>query len=139
MTWDFDTAARTLWQEARGEVLDGQRAVAHVIVNRLKTRRWGSTLAAVCMWPSQFSGWNNSSESQRVRTAELPDTDPALIHCGAVLQAALSEPDMTNGALYYYAPDLLTQPPFWARTMTHCGRFGTQEFFKPSEPPEPAG
>jgi N-acetylmuramoyl-L-alanine amidase len=129
MIWAFETAARTLWQEARGEPLEGQRAVAHVLVNRLKSGRWGSTLAMVCLSPLQFSGWN-LHDPNRMAAAALPDDDPTLVALGAVLQAAVDgEPDPTGGAMWYYAHSMAT-PPAWIQGATFCGRFGNQLFYK---------
>lgn len=56
MSWEDQTVLRTLAQEVRGEPLDGQKAVAHVLINRVKDGRWGKSLASVCLWKGQFSG-----------------------------------------------------------------------------------
>ena len=126
-SWSFETAARTLWQEARGEPAEGRAAVAHVLWNRLATRRWGNTLAAVCLSPLQFSGWN-AHDPNRMAAAELADDDPVLQDCRAVLAAAKDAPDPTGGALYYYA--LSIPPPLWSTTMMPAGRFGHQRFYR---------
>lgn len=129
MDWAFATAARTIWQEARGEPLVGQQAVAHVIVNRLKSGRWGHSLATVCLAPLQFSGWD-ASDPNRMAAAALHDDDPALLALGTILQAAVDGgPDPTSGAMWYYATTM-PHPPSWAETMTPCGQFGNQKFFK---------
>lgn len=125
--WSFETAARTLWQEARGESADGRAAVAHVLWNRLGTRRWGATLAGVCLSPLQFSGWN-AHDPNRMAAAELPDADPVLGECRAILAAAEQAPDPTGGALYYCA--LSIPPPLWSKTLVPAGRFGNQRFYR---------
>ena len=48
--YNVQTALRTMWAECRNEPFEGQRAVAHVLINRLKSGKWGNTLAAVCRW-----------------------------------------------------------------------------------------
>ena len=42
--------AQTIWGESRGETKEGQYAIAHVIKNRLDSKRWFSadTLEGVC-------------------------------------------------------------------------------------------
>lgn len=125
--WSFETAARTLWQEARGESADGRTAVSHVLWNRLRTRRWGTTLASVCLAPLQFSGWN-AHDPNRMAAAELADADPVLLECRAILEAAQQAPDPTGGALYYHA--LSIPPPLWSKTMVPAGRFGNQRFYR---------
>jgi hypothetical protein len=56
---DVDTLARTIYGEARGENMLGKRAVAHVILNRVKANSWwGKTIAGVCRYKWQFSCWN---------------------------------------------------------------------------------
>ena len=47
---DVLVMAQTVWGEARGETKEGQYAIAHVIKNRLDSKRWFSadTLEGVC-------------------------------------------------------------------------------------------
>jgi spore germination cell wall hydrolase CwlJ-like protein len=125
--WAFETAVRTLWQEARGEPDEGRQAVAHVIWNRLESRRWGCTLASVCLAPRQFSGWNDG-DPNRMAVAEVPDDDRALDHLRLILTASQHASDPTEGALYYYA--LSVREPSWAKRKICTGRFGNQKFFK---------
>lgn len=135
-TWLFETAVRTLWQEARGESDEGRTAVAHVIWNRLASRKWGNTLACVCLAPFQFSGWN-AHDPNRLAVAEVPDDDPMLDHLRLILTVAQHAPDPTEGALYYYAASL-PEPPQWAAEMKFAGRFGNQLFYRPRPAPEAA-
>ena len=125
--WDLQVAARTLWQEARGEPLEGQQAVAHVIVNRRASGRWGSTLASVCLWHAQFSGWNSADPNFKAACA-LPDDDPILQKMVTIVTAAESDPDSTHGAQFYYAASI--PEPSWVVNATFCGKFGSQIFYK---------
>ena len=133
-TWSFETAARTLWQEARSEPADGRKAVAHVIWNRLRAGRWGPTLAAVCMHPEhnsdlfEFSGWD-ARDSNRAATVLLPDDDPVLSTLRDVLIAAETEIDPTGNALAYYNPKIVPQPA-WAKVLQFAGQFGSQRFYR---------
>lgn len=85
---DLDTMALTVWAEARGEMIIGQRAVAWVIRNRFEQPGWWSrqrgdgipddTVQAVCRDQWQFSCWNPSDpQSHRLH-------DPATLCRGDV-------------------------------------------------------
>ena len=128
MTWALDTAARTLWQEARGEPHEGQAAVAHVLWNRVRDGRWGPNLATVCLWKAQFSGWYVPSDPNFKAACLLADTDNLLLQLRAVLEAAEHDPDPTGGALFYYA-NSMKSPPNWSKTMTFKGMFGNQRYW----------
>jgi N-acetylmuramoyl-L-alanine amidase len=60
MTDELDLAftALTIWREAQGESLEGQRAVLHVILNRAADKRWPNSPYEVCIQPKQFSCFN---------------------------------------------------------------------------------
>ena len=51
----FQCLASAVYFESRGEPLDGQLAVAEVILNRVKSGRFRSTICDVVKQPSQFS------------------------------------------------------------------------------------
>jgi len=127
-TWNELTAARTLWQEARGEPKEGQRAVAHVLWNRVRSGRWGETLASVCLWRAQFSGWSPIDPNYD-GACELADTDVNLQNLLEIVIAAASEPDPTDGATHYYATSMKAAPA-WVIGATFCGQFGNQRFYK---------
>lgn len=130
MTFSRDIAARTLWAEARGEPEDGQRAVAHVMVNRVKDGRWGMNLASVCLAPLQFSCWN-SRDPNRLAMAKLPDDDSMLAKlAGMISAAATGKPDPTGGATHYFNPDAVPEPDWAKPPAIPCGKFGAHLFFR---------
>lgn len=128
MSWALDTAARTLWQEARGEPLVGKQAVSHVMWNRVRDGRWGPNLATVCLWRAQFSGWYVPSDPNFKAACVLPDDDKMLLQLRTVLEAAEKDPDPTGGALFYFA-NSMKNPPSWSKAMTFKGMFGNQRFW----------
>lgn len=131
MTWAFDTAARTLAQEVRGEPLEGQQAVAYVLKNRLASGRWGHSLASVCLWRGQFSGWYVPSDPNFAYACSLADDDATLDHMRSVMQAALdSTTDPTEGAMWYANLASLVQPPAWVSEATETVKIGHHTFYK---------
>lgn len=130
MSGDFaeEIAVRTLFGEARGEPVEGQRAVAHVLLNRVKEGRWGRTLATVCLARAQFSCWN-ASDPNREQIAAVAEDDPVLQTLRAVLNDARNEPDPTNGASHYFAVSM-NRPPRWSESAKFCGRIGGHLFYK---------
>lgn len=128
--WSDDVAARTLWQEARGEPHEGQVAVACVLNNRLKTGRWGKSLASVCLWRGQFSGWYVPSDPNFAAACSLLDDDAVLTELSAIIKSVMSgeQVDITNGATHYFA--LSITEPAWAQEATFCGQFGHQKYYK---------
>lgn len=127
MSFDHDVAARTVWMEARGEPLDGQAGVAHVLYNRLKDGRWGKTMTAVCLSPNQFSGWN-TDDPNRAAMSQL--TEDALATMLSMIQYAQVGFDPVKGATHYYNPKIITKPPAWVKGATLVGQFGNHLFFK---------
>lgn len=139
MTWALDVAARTLCQEVRGEPPEGQLAVAHVIKNRLNTARWGRNLATVCLWPYQFSGWRGPQDPNFKYACYLRDDDPVMAQMRTLMQSVMdSTDDPTGGATYYVNLAIVIKKPEWIdghpehgiKPATHCGKFGTQDFYK---------
>ena len=64
---------RTMAFEAQGEPDIGKAAVAHVILNRKKTHRWGNTIKDVVMKPWQFEPWM----TRRKDMERLSPVDPS--------------------------------------------------------------
>src|SRR5262245_33491711 len=128
--WTFaeEIAARTLYGETRGDPQEGQRAVAHVLWNRVLDGRWGTTLATVCLARLQFSCWN-SSDPNRDQIAALGDGDTTLQKLRATLDRARSEDDPTGGATHYFSTSMI-QPPKWSIGATFCRQIGRHRFYK---------
>jgi len=63
---DVLTLARTVWGEARGESVAGQKAVICTVLNRFNSGRWyaGKTIAETCRKPWQYSCWNKKDPNR---------------------------------------------------------------------------
>lgn len=112
MTPDFWFLAATIYGEARGEPWQGKVAVAWVIQNRLKSRRWGNSYRSVVTAPKQFSCWNASDPNYAViQRANLEDAVfQSCVAAGAAAHFDLCN-DPTDGALHYAASYIR---PKWA-------------------------
>jgi N-acetylmuramoyl-L-alanine amidase len=117
---DLFWLAYTLYLEARGEVINGQKAVAKVILNRSN----GSNIQQTVLKPKQFSCFNDCSRPS------ISDTRSFLI----CLQSATDSyrewksGDTLGGARYYYNPSLCT--PTWAKDMILVAEIGNHKFLK---------
>jgi N-acetylmuramoyl-L-alanine amidase len=124
-----DILARTVCGEARGEGITGMHAVANVVMNRVAHPRWwGETVKGVCLKPFQFSCWTLGDPNRPV-ILNL-DTRFSVYRSAQILaQQALAGtlPDVTNGALNYYARG--TPEPKWAFGKTPCAILGNHIFF----------
>ena len=127
---DLDVLARTVYGEARGEGLDGQVAVAWVIVNRTThgQRFGGPAIVGVCLRPYQFSCWNADDPNLDViRSASVEQ--PAFMQCFGVacLVLAGALPDPTMGATHYFADSI--KAPKWVAGMEPRAKIGAHNFF----------
>ena len=124
--YDLLMLAKTILGEARGESLEGQYAVGHVIRNRYEHHD-APTIAAVCLRPSQFSCWL-PTDPNRPLLDRIHETDTALTSFLLIAQRVLngSHADNTHGARHYYAGKTV---PHWAEGKTPCVVIGHHRFF----------
>lgn len=122
--------ACTLWGEARGEGRAGMKAVAAVIVNRVRVRGGAFTFAQVCQARKQFSCWNEDDPNRR-RLDRLP-REPDEIYrraCDIAREAIAGRlVDPTRGATHYVAATLRRRPP-WLAGKQPCVVIGGHEFY----------
>ena len=131
ITTDADILARTIYGEARGEGYDGMKAVACVVVNRVKKPCWwGYSVKTVCLKPYQFSCWNGQ-DPNLVVIEKVTNDDPVFSTARGIATLAVAGDlvDNTNGATSYYAKGLAT-PPSWAVGKMPCAEIGNHLFFK---------
>lgn len=126
---DLEILARTVYGEARGESFEGQVAVARVMVNRWKAKKWfsGATIAETCQKPQQFSCWNaNDPNRAKLLAADL--TDPKMRQAVQAAIAALAGggPPWIKGATHYHTTAI---SPTWAKDKQPAGRLGAHVFY----------
>ena len=116
---DIDILARTIFGEARGESAVGKKAIACIVLNRYKARKWfsGSTIAETCQFCvkgskyHQFSCWNEDDPNcKRIKNA----SDVELAECREIAEKFVDgvEKDFLCGACHYHA---LGVNPAWAK------------------------
>lgn len=126
---DLQIMARTLWGEARGDGAEGIEAVARVIINRFKAKKWftgyrieeGQKVAdikATCLKKAQFSCWNKNDVNY-YKILCLTENDKVFIHCLKVAEKAIDGnlPDFTNNATFYHTKQI---KPKWAIHHSPC-------------------
>jgi cell wall hydrolase len=125
---DFVTFARTVWGEARGEPVQGQEAVAWVIVNRLRSGyRGAETLADVCLSRRQFSCWNpGDPNAGRIAAIDFGEPSFARIFAAACRVWSGDAADPTHGARHYHNHRV---SPAWARGHHPTAVIGNHLFY----------
>ena len=132
MAFDLEIAAITIYCEASGQSQEARLAVAHVICNRWKAGRWGSTIAEVCLRRMQFSEWNDdrANNANLLRAARVQQHDPIMqAYIKAYWEAV--EPgasDPTLGATHYH--DNSISPPLWTHGAEQTVQIGAFTFYK---------
>lgn len=114
MAFDREIAIFTIACEASSASEFERGCVAAAMVNRVKSGRFGKSLAAVCLKRFQFSEWNDDAadNANLERVALLPNGDPVIASCTVALASAMSDwPDPTHGATHYH--DKSISPPAW--------------------------
>lgn len=119
-----------LWYEARGEGLEGMKAVANVVINRVNSKHYGGTICEVVDQPKQFSYRNHLKPSQRL------DVVPKPSEVGVFTQLKESvttwtkkgfEPVVEPETLWYHTS---TVKPKWSKFKTKVKQVGNHIFFK---------
>lgn len=135
---DLEILALTIYGEARGELLDGQMAIANVIFNRVDSgiTWWGTSVRAVCLMPYQFSCWL-AGDPNRPKLLAVTGADAAYAGCMAIATEALYgtwPADNTSGADSYLRTGTLAR---WARGLTPVAVIGHHSFFITMARPRP--
>ncbi|MBM7555394.1 spore cortex-lytic enzyme [Halanaerobacter jeridensis] len=109
---DFNLLTRAVYSEARGESLEGQVAVASVILNRIEDNRFPNTVKGVVFQPWAFTAVHDG------QFWLTPNTDAQ-----RAVKLALKGWDPTFGATFYYNPAKVTSHWIYTRqVVTRIGR-----------------
>ncbi len=94
---DFDLLVRLIAAEAGGEPYDGQVAVAAVVLNRMRSYKFPGSVRGVVYQKNQFSSVPKLSSIQPSES------------CRRAVVEALNGIDPSNGALYFYNPEISSE------------------------------
>lgn len=120
--------SEALYFEARGETVKGQFAVAEVIMNRVKSTRFPSSLCGVIN-----QGTGKKFRCQFTYTcdgiAENIHEPRAYARVSKVARAIIDgkSPPLTNGATHYHTTAVR---PRWAKVYTKTARIGVHIFYR---------
>ena len=120
--------AQAIWYEAASESEAGQRAVAQVVLNRVKHPSWPSSVCGVV-----YQGSNRSTGCQFTftcdgslrRTASGRSWARAQAIAGEALSGRVYEP--IGHATHYHT---LWVNPYWASSLDHVGTIGAHRFYR---------
>ena len=114
--------ATAIYHEARGEPLEGMVAVANVIVNRMKSRRFPAKACDVVYQRKQFSWTLFPSKLEPIE--DFRNADILKVAELALLGKLV---DYTNGATHYHANYV---NPYWKHTKTYTVTIGNHIFYR---------
>jgi hypothetical protein len=121
---EWQCLAQAIYFESRGEPLDGQVAVAEVVLNRVASRSYPKTVCGVTHQGCQFSyvcdGLSDSMKSS------LPRQRAEKI---ASLMLAGRARTLTDGATHFHTRSVR---PDWSRRFTHTATIGHHIFYRAS-------
>lgn len=126
----FECLAKALYFEARGEPIDGQVAVAEVVLNRVESPRYPATICEVVhearTRSCQFS-FMCDGKAETVTNAAAWTTAAKIAR--AMIDGAPRR--LTGGATHFHA-DFVT--PFWARKFAMTAEIGGHLFYRSNRP-----
>lgn len=116
--------ALVMWREARGEGVEGMKAVGCVVRNRVKNDTWSQIITA--KW--QFSSLTAPGDPMLVQWPVQgdPQFQEALHLASGIYLNAI--PDNTNGATHYFNPKVVL--PKWAASLHQVASIGHHDFYK---------
>ena len=119
-----DCLASAVYFEARGEQLEGQLAVAEVVLNRTRSGRYPTTICGVVEQPWQFSFVN--------ATRRIPNANRASEAWRRAVAIARIAQDNTadtvsDGVLWYHATYV---SPSWGRRLNRETKIGMHIFYR---------
>lgn len=116
--------ALNIYFEARGESAQGQMAVAHVTLNRVRSNRFPNSICDVVYQPRQFS-WTHT------RKSHTPHNKTAWKRAKYIASIAVQwhniGEDFSEGALFFHADYV---QPYWAEHFEQTLQIGRHIFYR---------
>lgn len=105
---DIQLLARCVNGEARGEIYEGQVAVAAVILNRVKHPSFPNTISGVIYQPGAFTAVSDGQINE-------PIAENSTVY--KACEDAMNGWDPSGGAIYYFNPETATNKWIWSRPL----------------------
>lgn len=127
---DAEILARTLYAEARNQIIEGICGVASAIMNRVDhhLKRYGIGIVNVCLKPKQFSCWNDDDPNLSKILTTI--NSPVMGKCRIIAMLAVRDllVDNTDGATHYHHKSI---EPYWinGKGMVHTVDIGDHKFY----------
>jgi spore germination cell wall hydrolase CwlJ-like protein len=121
---DEDCLANAVYFEARGESLQGQLAVAEVVLNRAASGRYPASLCGVVRQPAQFSF---------VRSGRMPHADRGsdawrrAVAIARIARDGAASRVLPASVMWYHANYVA---PRWGRRLARDARIGAHIFYR---------
>ena len=121
--------ALNVYHEARNEDIMGQYAVAHVVLNRVKSHKYPDDICSVIHQGYREGHINCQFSWYCDGKSDTPYDELAWAHSVVAADRVMKEHiyDFTEGATNYHANYV---HPYWAHKLEYVGQFGTQLFYK---------
>ena len=114
---------QALYYEARGEGVEGQLAVADVILQRQRSKYHPDTICGVVYQPYQFSFVSDGSMLREIDVESWKKADEL---SGRILRGEVKT-GLTGKALFYHAKSVY---PDWADEMVKTAEIGNHIFYR---------
>lgn len=105
---DIQLLARCVNGEARGEIYEGQVAVAAVILNRVRHPSFPNTISGVIYQPGAFTAVADGQINE-------PIEQNSTVY--KACEDAMNGWDPSGGAIYYFNPETATNKWIWSRPL----------------------
>lgn len=123
---ELECLARVVFHEARGEPLEGQIAVANVVMNRVQSSHFPNTICEVVYQPKQFTDIQKRTDFHNYDSGswDRSMTSAVLVYLG-------KRPDNTKGALFYLNPDKVRKKVLtsWKKKYIVLTQISNHKFF----------
>ena len=124
---DLECLAKAIYFEARGESIAGQRGVAAVVLNRVKSPKFPDTVCDVVHQGGQdrrdcqFSWWCDGLPDE-------PTDKQAWVRAATIAHEMMNgAPDPTNGALYFHHTGV---SPSWGTQLRRLATIGAHVYYR---------
>jgi len=123
-TQEQDCLASAVYFEARGEQLEGQLAVAEVVLNRTTSGKYPASICGVVEQPWQFSFVNATGRIPAANRAS--DAWRKAVAIARIAQDRVTQ-QLSNDVLWYHADYVA---PSWGRRLNRTTKIGLHIFYR---------